>query len=245
MSAARRRALALAAGVVCHLSFAGAVATMAWGIAGGMQLGVGRLSGGWALAADALLLAQFPLLHSWLLTRGGGRLLARVGPASTGGVLATTAFATIASWQVAATFLLWSPLGELVLRPDGAALWLHWGAFAAAWLVLLRALHEADLRLQTGALGWTALWRGRAPRFAPFPRRGLFARCRQPIYLGFALVLWTGPTWTLDRVLLGLSWGAYCVVGPRFKERRLLRRHGPEYADYRARVPYLLPRARA
>ncbi len=114
-------------------------------------------------------------------------------------------------------------------------------AYIAAWLLLGRALRDGGLGLQSGWIGWAAVWHGRQPEFPPLARAGLFARCRQPIYLGFALSLWTGPTWTPDRLLLAVLWTAYCVLGPLHKERRQARAHGEEFADYRRRVPYMLP----
>jgi protein-S-isoprenylcysteine O-methyltransferase Ste14 len=96
--------------------------------------------------------------------------------------------------------------------------------------------------LQTGAAGWWALLRGRKVDYGDMPTRGLFAACRQPIYLGFALVLWTAPTWTPDWLLLAVGWSLYCVVGPRRKEARWQRQFGERFLSYRQSVPYLLPR---
>jgi protein-S-isoprenylcysteine O-methyltransferase Ste14 len=114
--------------------------------------------------------------------------------------------------------------------------------FAASWLVLGKALMDAGLALQTGALGWMAVARGRLPRFASFPTQGLFRWVRQPVYIGFALTLWTGPVWTPDRLVLAIAWTAYCVAAPRLKERRMSRRYGADYERYRSKVPYMLPR---
>jgi protein-S-isoprenylcysteine O-methyltransferase Ste14 len=86
------------------------------------------------------------------------------------------------------------------------------------------------------------LLRGRKPRYPEFAHDGLFAHCRQPIYLGFALTLWTGPTWTPDKLLLALVWSAYCAIGPLHKEARYADRFGPAFAEYRRAVPYMLPR---
>lgn len=74
------------------------------------------------------------------------------------------------------------------------------------------------------------------------PERGLFARCRQPIYLGFFLVLWTGPAWSADRLLLAGVWGLYSLFAPRLKELRHARLHGAKFEEYRRRVPYMFPR---
>jgi protein-S-isoprenylcysteine O-methyltransferase Ste14 len=47
--------------------------------------------------------------------------------------------------------------------------------------------------------------------------------------------------WTPDRLVLAILWTGYCVVGPRWKERRYLRFHGEKFAAYQSRVPYWLP----
>ena len=59
--------------------------------------------------------------------------------------------------------------------------------------MLLKAVIDAGLALQTGFLGWWAAARGRAPLDPPMPLRGLFRPCRQPIYVAFTLTLWTVP----------------------------------------------------
>jgi len=87
-----------------------------------------------------------------------------------------------------------------------------------------------------------ALWRGERPAFGGLPTTGTFALCRQPIYFGFALTLWTGPVWTIDHLVVALVWSAYCLVGPLAKERRFASHYGGDFARYRARTPYFFPR---
>jgi len=238
----RRRALALAYGVACHGSFALGVGLMAVGLATGLESGLGRLDGAAAAGANALLVAQFPLIHSLLLTRRGRRLLDRLAPADLGRALAPTTYALLAALQIGLTFALWSPSGSVLWRPTGLALALNVAAFAGAWAFLAKALLDAGLGLQTGWIGWTSAWRGSAPRYPAMPVTGLFRRCRQPIYLGFALIVWTAPAWTPDRLALAVVWSTYCVVGPLHKERRFAATHGAAFEAYRRRVPYLLPR---
>ena len=247
----RRRALALVWALLCHGSFGVAVTLMAVGLFGGMTrvealpavpVASGPFTGAAAWIANAALLLQFPLLHSWLLSSRGRRVLAAFAPRGAGRTLAPTVFATIAAWQILATFLLWSPTGGVLWEPHGAVRIAIAASFALSWLFLGKALHDAGLGLQTGSIGWMALWRGEAPRYPGLPTRGLFAACRQPIYLGFGLLLWTGPVWTLDHLVLALAWSAYCAFGPRWKEARFERRYGDEFAAYRARTSYLVPR---
>jgi protein-S-isoprenylcysteine O-methyltransferase Ste14 len=64
---------------------------------------------------------------------------------------------------------------------------------------------------------------------------------RQPIYIAFALTLWTPPVWTADQVMLAVLWTAYCVAAPMLKERRFAARYGTRWQQYRERVPYWVP----
>ncbi|MAW60925.1 MAG: hypothetical protein CMJ94_08830 [Planctomycetes bacterium] len=242
LAAKPRRAIALAYGLVCHLSFAAAILAMVFGLYSGMQSGLGPLHGGAAWAANLLLLAQFPLLHSWLLTPRGRRLLARFAPRAWGSTLTPTLYATVASWQLLAVFVFWSPSDFVWRMPGGSFSAIATAAFLLSWLFLGKALLDAGLGLQTGSIGWTAMWRGAPPRYPAMPARGLFRRSRQPIYLGFALTLWTGPVWTPDHLLLALLWTGYCLLGPLHKEQRFRALHGEEFARYQRRVPYFIPR---
>ena len=110
-----------------------------------------------------------------------------------------------------------------------------------AWLLLLKASFDAGAEVQSGALGWMSLMARIKPSFPDMPTRGLFAVIRQPIYVAFALTLWTVPVWTPDQLLLATSYTAYCLLAPRLKERRFAARYGARFARYRAAVPYALP----
>jgi protein-S-isoprenylcysteine O-methyltransferase Ste14 len=241
----RQRGVALVAGVVCHVSFTAAIVLMVVSLYFGLAHGAGPFHGATAIAANALLVVQFAVLHSALLTERGARWLARLAPLGLGRDLATTTFATIASWQLLLTFGAWSPIGPVWWQPRGAA-WIPFAlAYAASWGFLLKAMRDAGLSVQSGFLGWGSVVRGRAPAFEPFAARGSFRFVRQPIYLAFALTLWTAPVWTPDRLLVAVGWTAYCLAGPLLKERRYLRHHGATFARYRSRVPYWLPSLRA
>ena len=241
-STGKRRALALAYGAMCHGSFLIAVALMAVGLFTGMRSGVGPFTGIWAVLANGFLVAQFPIAHSLLLTKRGMKSIGALAPAELRRSLAPTTYALIAALQIAATFGFWSPSNVVLWQPTGLAHDVHLAAFIAAWIFLAKALFDAGLGLQTGWIGWTSAWQGRSPRYPSLPQTGLFARCRQPIYLGFALVLWTGPAWTPDHLAIAIAWGTYCAVGPLHKERRFAAIYSEDFEAYRRRVPYLIPR---
>jgi protein-S-isoprenylcysteine O-methyltransferase Ste14 len=237
-----RLALALIWGAVCHAVFALGVGTMILAMGFGMSRSLGPFEGRAAVAANALLMAQFALGHSALLTARGRRWLESLAPAPHGRTLVTTTYASVAAVQVGLLYGLWSPSGTVWWQAEGALLWLWLGFYGLAWALLGKAMLDAGLAVQSGLLGWWALARGVEPRYPPMPETGLFRYTRQPIYVAFALTLWTVPVWTPDQLFLATVLTAYCVLGPRLKERRFERFFGARWRAYRARTPYWLPR---
>ncbi len=244
MKPSLRVPVALAAGLITQTLFAAAIVSMALGLACGLRSGLGVAHGAWGLAANLFLAFQFPVLHSWLLSSGGSRWLAPKRFGAVGLTLWTSSFAVVASAQLLLTFWLWTPSHIVLYSARGPQLWMHACLLVAAWAFLAKSIWDGDARVQSGALGWSSLLAGRAPRYRDFPTHGAFAGCRQPIYLGFALCLWVGPVVTLDKLLLATIWTGYCLLGPRFKEARYARRYGERYLRYREGVPYIVPRFR-
>ncbi len=236
-----RIVLALCLGALCHALFAVAVLAMIVAMFFGLSKGFGTVPWPWAALANAALIAQFPLGHSLLLTGRGGRVLARLIPGPHGRTLATTTYAIIASGQLFALFALWTPSGIVWWRAEGLAFWAMTTAYAASWLILLKASFDAGAEVQSGALGWMSLMGRIRPVFPDMPTQGLFRLIRQPIYMAFALTLWTVPVWTPDQLLLAICYTSYCLFAPRLKERRFAARYGEQFHRYRDAVPYVLP----
>ncbi len=238
-----RIGLALVMGAACHAIFGLAGLAMVTAMFFGMSASFGTVPWPWAWLANAALLAQFPLAHSFFLTRLGNRCLARLVPGAHGQTLATTTYATFASLQLLALFALWTPSGIVWWQAEGTAFVLICMAYVASWAVLAKASFDAGAEVQSGALGWLSLLQNIRPVFPDMPTTGLFRFIRQPIYVGFALTLWTVPVWTPDQLALALSFTAYCLLAPLLKERRFARLYGARFAAYRARTPYVVPRA--
>jgi protein-S-isoprenylcysteine O-methyltransferase Ste14 len=239
---AGRIALALAFGALCHLLFAAGVLAMIAAMFFGLSQSFGTVPWPWAALANAALILQFPLVHSLLLTARGGRLLARLIPGPHGQTLATTTYAIIASAQLLALFALWTPSSVIWWQATGPAFWVMTTAYVASWLILLKASFDAGAEVQSGALGWMSLLARIRPVFPDMPTQGLFRLIRQPIYVAFALTLWTPPVWTPDQLALATAFTAYCLLAPRLKERRFAARYGARFDSYRAEVPYAMPR---
>jgi methanethiol S-methyltransferase len=237
-----RIGLALAMGVACHTIFGLAGLAMVTAMFFGMSESFGAVPWPWAALVNAALIAQFPLAHSFFLTRIGHHWLARLVPGEHGRTLATTTYATIAALQLLALFCLWTPSGIVWWRAGGLTFWLICLAYVASWAILAKASFDAGAEVQSGALGWLSLLQNIRPVFPDMPTTGLFRFIRHPIYLGFTLTLWAVPVWTPDQLAVALSFTAYCLVAPLLKERRFSRLYGKKFAAYRARVPYIVPR---
>jgi len=237
-----RRLVAIRVAFMTHGLFAVGVGAMVLSLFDGLRSGLGPFHGRAALAANLLLVLQYPVLHSFGLTARGRRLLARLAPRAFARDLSASLYVAFASFQLLCVFALWSPTGVVLWEAQAGLRALSIGLYTGSWLLLAKAMQDAGLPVQMGFLGWRAVWRGEPPRYGPMPEQGLFRWCRQPVYIAFALTLWTGPRLTLDRLLIAIPWTAYCVLGPLLKERRYFALYGARFAAYRERVPYWLPR---
>ena len=233
--------IAVSYGLICHVFFLIAVLTMMAAMFFGMSRSLGGLTSPWSWLANVALLIQFPVLHSVLLSARGRRAVTRLAPRDTGATLVTTTYVAIAAVQVFALFALWSPSGIIWWQAQGVTLGVMVTLYATSWMLLGLAMTNAGLSVQTGSLGWTALLRGIKPVYPKMPETGLFRLTRQPIYVAFALTLWTVPTWTPDQLVVALVLTAYCLIGPLFKEARFRWVYGAAFEKYARSVPYWLP----
>ncbi len=236
-----RKSLALIYGVMCHALFALAVAVMIYEMYFGLSRARGTLHAPWSWLGNGLLILQFPLAHSFLLTGRGRAVLRALAPAGVGTQLATTSYVIVASVQILLLFGWWSPSGVIWWQAQGAMLPVMIALYTAGWLLLVKAMFDAGITVQIGSLGWWSVYRNAKPVFPPMPARGLFRICRQPIYVAFAITLWTVPVWTPDQLVLAIALTSYCLVGPLLKEARFSRMFGSEFEAYRARHPYWFP----
>ena len=236
-----RSYLALVYGVLCHTLFTLAVSVMIYEMFFGLSRSWGTLHAPWSWIGNGVLLLQFPVAHSFLLTSHGRAMLRRLAPASLGSDLASTSYVIMASIQVLLLFGGWSPSGAIWWQAQGPMLLVTTILYVAGWLLLAKSMFDAGIALQIGSLGWWAIFRNTKPAYPPLPTGGLFRVCRQPIYVSFTITLWAVPTWTPDQVLLAMALSAYCLTGPLLKEARFSRLYGRAFEEYRSCHPYWLP----
>ena len=210
----------------------------------GMSASFGRVPYPWSYGVNLGLLLQFPLMHSLLLSERGKRVLRWAAPSNHAVTLSTTTFAIVASAQLLILFAFWTPSGVVWWRAEGPIFYVISSLYGASWLLLIKASYDAGAEVQSGALGWMSLAQDKAPVFPDMPTTGLFRIIRQPIYVAFALTLWTVPVWTPDQLCVAVILTAYCLMAPKLKEARFAKRYGARFCDYKAEVPYAVPRFR-
>ena len=234
--------LALCIGFMCHVLFSAAVAAMILEMFFGLSKSFGTVPWPWACLSNLALIIQFPLAHSFLLTAKGSRFLSRLIPGAHGVTLATTTYAIIASLQLLSLFLLWTPSQIIWWQADGWMFWFICILYTLSWCLLIKASFDAGAEVQSGALGWMSLMGKVRPVFPDMPTEGLFSIIRQPIYVSFAMTLWTVPVWTPDQLILAICYSLYCFLAPQLKERRFEIRYGKRFTQYQKDVPYVIPR---
>jgi protein-S-isoprenylcysteine O-methyltransferase Ste14 len=63
---------------------------------------------------------------------------------------------------------------------------------------------------------------------------------RHPLYVGWLMVFWSAPVMTVAHLVFAVMTTAYILIAIQFEERDLIRMY-KEYAEYRRRVPMLIP----
>lgn len=195
-----------------------------------------------ALAIDCALLTVFAVQHSVMARRWFKERWTRIVPWA----IERSTYVLCASLALLLLFWQWRPLGIPIwtIENDIARVAL-WSLFAAGWstvLIVTFLINHFDLFGLRQA--WLPLL-GRPYTPVSFRTPLPYRFVRHPLYFGFLLAFWMTPTMTLAHLVFALATTAYIVLAIQFEERDLLVEHGAAYAEYRRKVPMLLPALRA
>jgi methanethiol S-methyltransferase len=194
-----------------------------------------------AAAIDLGLIALFGVSHSVMARASVKRQLTRIIPASA----ERSTYVLVSSLTLALMVWQWRPIPDLAWYID--ELWLRRIVWTVHALGLALIVFSTFLTDHFDLFGLRQTWlhaRGRPYTPVPFIERSLYRFVRHPMMLGMIVWLWAAPTMTYGRVLLAGTLTMYILVGIAFEEKSLERELGQGYADYRRRVPALVPRLR-
>ena len=82
---------------------------------------------------------------------------------------------------------------------------------------------------------------GKPYRAPQFKVRAFYRHVRHPLYLGLFLAFWAAPHMSVGRLVFAGAMTTFTMLAVRLEERDLRDAH-PEYDDYAANVPMILPR---
>lgn len=193
-----------------------------------------------ALALDVGLLSLFAVQHSVMARPAFKRLWTRIVPEAA----ERSTYVLFSSLCLIALFAFWQPVGGVVWSvqdPVGQAA--LYGLFAFGWgLVLVSTflINHFDL------FGLRQVWLqlvGKPYTQLEFGTPLFYRHVRHPLYVGWFFAFWATPQMTVTHMVFALATTAYILVAIQLEERDLIAAH-PEYAEYRRRVPMLIPRFR-
>ena len=193
-------------------------------------------SPGVAIVINTALLALFALQHSGMARPAFKRWLTRYIPKSA----ERSTYVLLSTLCLALLMGFWAPLGGVIWETGGWAAEVLVSLYLASWGLLLYAtflINHFDL------FGLRQVWhalRGRESADLKFVTPALYRVIRHPIYTGWLGIMWFTPTMTISHLVFALGSTAYIFMGIFFEERDLEAAH-PEYTQYKAKVPALLP----
>jgi protein-S-isoprenylcysteine O-methyltransferase Ste14 len=236
-----RRSVAFLYGVVCYLAFF-ITFLYAIGFIGNIVVPKSIDSGPhrpftYALAVNAALLGLFAVQHSVMARQWFKRAWTRFVPVP----VERSTYVLFSSLALLLLFWKWEPMGRVVWnvenRPGQLLLYV---LYATGWLTVLVAtflINHFDL------FGVRQVWlylRGIPYTPLRFGTPVLYRIVRHPLYVGWLLVFWSAPLMTVAHLVFAIATTAYILLAIQFEERDLIGLHA-EYAEYRKRVPMLLP----
>lgn len=190
-----------------------------------------------ALLVNLALIAVFAVQHSVMARPSFKRAWAQIVPEQ----IERSTYVLFSALAMGLFFLFWQPMPQPLWHVTGLGATALWSVHALGWIILLSATFVID-HFDLFGLRQVAFAARKAPyQPLPFRVRLYYRAVRHPLYVGWILLLWASPTMTLGHLLFALGLTGYILAAIPFEERDLVAALGDDYADYKRRVPGLLP----
>lgn len=191
-----------------------------------------------AVPIDLVLVTLFAAQHSVMARPAFKRWWTRFVPEP----IERSTYVLAASLVLVLMFWQWRELPtvvwEVTWQPARLAVWtLFW----LGWAMVLAATFMINHFELFGLKQVFAAWRARPGVETGFRVTLLYRVVRHPLMLGFLIAFWAAPTMTAGHLLFASVMTAYILLALQIEEHDLMAALGTRYAEYRTRVPMLIP----
>ncbi|MDH4106776.1 MAG: DUF1295 domain-containing protein [Gammaproteobacteria bacterium] len=190
-----------------------------------------------ALLVNTLLLGVFAIQHSVMARPAFKKYWTRIVPQP----LERATYVLASSLALVLLFWAWEPMGGLVWDVSGTIGGTVLTAlYFAGWALLLYVtflINHFDL------FGLSQVWnefRQREAQPLKFVTPSLYRWVRHPLYVAWLMIFWMAQTMTVTHLVFALACTGYILIAIQLEERNLAEAH-PEYAQYKRKVPMLIP----
>ena len=190
-----------------------------------------------ALLVDLGLLTLFAFQHSVMARPAFKAMWTRVVPQPA----ERSTYVLFSSIAMFLLFWQWQPIGGVIWNiEDAYGRITLYTLYAAGWAMVLVTtflINHFDLfGLRQVALQLI----GRPYTGLRFRTPGPYKLVRHPLYVGWLMVFWSTPDMTAAHLLFAAALTTYILIAIQYEERDLVEMHS-EYAEYRRRVPMMVP----
>jgi methanethiol S-methyltransferase len=237
-----KRIIAFTYGVTCYLIFFSSF-LYAIGFVGNFLVpksldSAPAMTFGQALLVNLGLLGLFALQHSIMARPAFKQWWTKFVPPP----VERSTYVLFSSLALLLLFWQWQPMGGIVWQVDDPmGQGILYSLFAFGWLLVLVStflINHFDL---FGLRQVFLYLRGKEYTFLKFATPGPYKLVRHPLYVGWFFAFWATPTMTAAHLVFAVMTTAYILIAIQLEERDLLASH-EAYAEYRRRVPMLVPR---
>ncbi|MGO4442282.1 methanethiol S-methyltransferase [Mycobacterium sp. 2YAF39] len=193
---------------------------------------------GLAVLIDVALVTLFAVQHSVMARPGFKKWWTRIVPTP----IERSTYVLVASLVLVVLYWQW--------REIPAVLWdvswqparlIVWTLFWLGWAIVLGSTFMINHFELFGLKQVFEAWRARPSVDTGF-RVTLFYRVvRHPLMLGFLIAFWAAPTMTAGHLVFAAAMTGYILIALQLEEHDLIAALGARYAEYRQRVPMLIP----
>lgn len=193
-----------------------------------------------AVGVNSLLLTVFAIQHSGMARPTFKRWWTRIIPKP----IERSTYVLFSNIAMIGLFLFWQPIGGVVWEiPGELGRAICYAMYGVGWAIVF---YSTCLLNHFELFGLRQVYLhlcGRPYTPLPFKEPSLYKHVRHPIYVGWLMVFWFAPTMTTAHLLFAVVTTAYILIAIQWEERNLEEALS-EYADYKMRVPMLVPNVR-